>query len=138
MPDFCSSGIWDLKTGVMIDEEELKLPRSIALRLRHWINVTYEKCFTKRDYYYRKSPRLWENMNLDGFSIAQDIKKLHPDWRVIFSFEYPRSRTDVAILEMSQFTGEGEIHYHHLIKNGKYTVTKHRMKKGHFSVTILP
>lgn len=125
MPDFCSSGIWDAKTGVMVDEEELKLPKSILSRLHHWINATYEKCHTK-EYAGKKDPRVWNKMNLEGFAIACDIKRLHPDWVIYFAFEGPRSRVDVVIQEMCWFTGDvghdplRDGTTHHFIRNGKH------------------
>lgn len=134
MPDFCSSGIWDLKTGVMRDEEDFKLPRPLLKRLHSWINVTYEKCHTKR-YAAKKDPRVWGRMNLEGLAIACDIKELHPDWIIYFSFEGPRSRVDVEIQEISYFTGEGDNSVHHLIKYGKASTFRSGGKiepsKGH-------
>lgn len=102
MADFCSSGIWDKKTGIMIDDQKsFRLPKAIKDSLRNWISKTYEKCFTK-DYAPKKDYRLWDKMNLEGFKIACSIKKLYPNVLVYFVFENFESNYNLIDVEISK------------------------------------
>jgi hypothetical protein len=88
MPDFTSSGIWDYKTRIMIDETDksLDLPVSIQKRLRYWNDVLYEKCYTK-NYAERKEKSVWNKLNQEGFLIASEIKELKPELKVFYIHE---------------------------------------------------
>ena len=90
MPDFSSSGVWEARRGgTMIDEDDLKewgIPQSIIEELNYWVNVEYEKGFTK-DYSFKKDPIIWKKINATGLDIATRIKKLFPKWTIKFVYE---------------------------------------------------
>jgi hypothetical protein len=81
MPDFCSSGIWDGTTGVMIDYRDLKLPPKLIKEFEHWVNVMYDRPNYKKNYSGLKKsavmPVYWQ-----GLYLAGEIKNLFPKTEV--------------------------------------------------------
>jgi hypothetical protein len=84
MPDFSSSGIWDLKDGIMIEHEDLKLSRKLSKEFDEWIY--YYDVSHKKDFLGLKKGKA-EKLNTWGRALAKKIKKLHPKLRVEYMGE---------------------------------------------------
>jgi len=86
MPDYSSSGVWDIKNGEELDPvNDLKLPDELVKRLDKWIEVYDEATFNGKEPWEGgadiDSVKL-DAVNCEGMYIAQEIKSLHPDWTV--------------------------------------------------------
>jgi hypothetical protein len=80
MFDFTSSGIWNGKTGVMIDYEDLKkIPPELIQRFEKWINY-FDDSF-KSDYYTLKKGRA-RIANSEGLKLAKELKKIYPKYQI--------------------------------------------------------
>ena len=95
MPDFSSSGIWDLKDGVMVEHEELKLPKKLSKEFEEWINFYDES--HKRDFSGLKKGKA-EKLNTLGRALAKKIKELYPDLRVVYMGEDEKKVFDSEII----------------------------------------
>ena len=90
MPDYCSSGIWnvdpnDHESGYELDPVDLCFPLELIVRL--------DKCIELYDDATFRSKEPWEGgaeidtakldaVNCECMYIAQEIKSIHPDWTV--------------------------------------------------------
>lgn len=75
MADFTSDGIWDMKTGIMISHDELKLPKELCDELYEWMKY-YDTCFTS-DYTTFGFIRL-KKLNKWGREIAVKLRAFLP------------------------------------------------------------
>ena len=85
MPDYCSSGLWDLETGEEIDPVEFCVPLDIIERLDRWIATYDEATFSGKEPWEggaEVDTKKLEFVNSEGINIAQEIKSLNPDWTV--------------------------------------------------------
>ena len=76
MPDFCSSGIWDYRTGVMIDYEDLSISKDLKKAFKDWIEFYDTKCTSKRTYCVLKSKE--QILNKKGRELSCRLKKELP------------------------------------------------------------
>ena len=75
MPEFCSTGLWDLDhKNMMIDFEELKIPKDLIQEIEKWID-DYDFNYDL-DKNYMKDANL---MNEEGMKIARKLKYIFPD-----------------------------------------------------------
>lgn len=77
MPEFSSSGIWDLdKENLMIDWTDLPINEKLEDEFRQWIRF-YDTCW--RDQYSEFIPDKAKELNDRGLTLARKMKKLLPD-----------------------------------------------------------
>jgi len=81
MPDFTSSGIWNDKTGVMIDYEDLPISKQLANEFENWITF-YDDCF-EEDFTTFK-PGKSKEMNEIGMKLAKKLKEELPNYEISF------------------------------------------------------
>jgi len=86
MPDFCSSGLWNGKDGIMIDYEELNLSKQLIKDFSNWINYLYDKGY-KKDYSGLRNNWV-ATVYEEGFRLAKELKKLFPDIKIIYKSEH--------------------------------------------------
>ncbi|MBD3261702.1 MAG: hypothetical protein GF334_08510 [Candidatus Altiarchaeales archaeon] len=77
MPDFSSSGIWELHGGAMLEYKDLGVPSRLKKQLKDWIEFHDSKC-TERPSYLVK-PDMAGELNHKGLELAKKVKKIHPD-----------------------------------------------------------
>jgi hypothetical protein len=82
MPDFTASGIWDLKTGIMHELEDLCLTGELQHEFDGWIRY-YDTCF-KKDYTTFKSNKKSDVLNSWGEKLAKKLKLVFPDVEIHF------------------------------------------------------
>ena len=86
MPDFCSSGIWDYKTGVMVDYEDLSISEELKRAFKDWIEFYDRKCTSKKTYCILKSKE--QILNKKGRELACRLKKELPKTDVYYYADY--------------------------------------------------
>jgi hypothetical protein len=96
MPDFSSSGIWNLKDGIMVEHEELKLPKKLSKEFDEW--VYYYDVSHKRDFSGLKKGKA-DKLNSWGRALAKKIKELHPKLRVEYMGEDEKIVFDSELIE---------------------------------------
>lgn len=80
MADYCSSGLWVLESGGMIEYDGLKkLPKTLIKELELWIRY-YDECWTSD--YSRPKKRKLPKLNSWGRKIACEIKKIYPNMKI--------------------------------------------------------
>lgn len=81
MPDFSSSGLWNLEDeGVMIELDEVPdLPELLKLRIEKWIRLYGELC---PDGDWINDMAKLELLNSETMMIGVQLKKLNPEWHV--------------------------------------------------------
>lgn len=86
MPDFCSSGIWDNKSGIMIEFEDLAISKKLKKDFENWIQYYDDKCTSKKTYCVLKSKE--QILNNKGRELAHKLKKEHINLEVWYLPEY--------------------------------------------------
>jgi len=89
MPDFGSSGLWGLPDGVMIQFEDLKIPKSLIKRFDKWVDFYDLKCHKRPE--YSMIPEQLDICNTEGRKLARIIKDLFPRRHVEYWAEFMRN-----------------------------------------------
>lgn len=85
MADFSSSGIWNKNDSVMVDHEELGLPKELVKEFDAWIEFYNTKCHTPRHYAFK--PEMAEELNNRGRELARKLKRYLPDIKIFYRGE---------------------------------------------------
>ena len=87
MPDYCSSGIWNMNPadGYELDPMELGFPEDLVIRIKNWIKI-YSEAVSEDKEAWEGGSKIdvikFSFVNGEALYIAQEIKKLYPDWTV--------------------------------------------------------
>ena len=87
MPDYCSSGIWNMnpEDGYELDPMELGFPEDLIIRIKNWIKI-YSEAVSEDKEAWEGGSKIdvvkFSFVNGEALYIAQEIKKLYPDWTV--------------------------------------------------------
>ena len=81
-PDFSSSGIWNASDPchVMIDYEDLGLPKKLVKQFVHWIYRMYDDGY-KKDY-SGLTKKAIKPVYEEGLRLSREVKKLFPDLEI--------------------------------------------------------
>jgi len=80
MADFCSSGIWRLDTGGMVDYDKLNLPTELVKEFEEWIEYYDSECTSKITYLVLVKKET--SLHNRGRKLAKKIKLLFPNSRI--------------------------------------------------------
>lgn len=101
MPDISCSGIWKVEegqTGVMIEFENLNIPRDLEKEIEDWIDFYDDNCHESRHFHFK--PEMAGELNRRGKELAKKLKKVLPDIKV-----YYRGEVEGDMLPLEEITG---------------------------------
>ena len=104
MPDYCSSGLWDIETGEELDPVELCMPLDIIEKLDKWIQDYDEATFSGKEPWEGGAEldvNKLEHVNSEGICIAQEIKNMNKDWTVEVWLETHRNGKLDSIIKLA-------------------------------------
>lgn len=82
MPDFCSSGLWNLADGCMLDTEEAGLSDNIKKALDSFVEYYDREATDRPSYRVKKSQE--KRLNHMGRLVAEMVKSERPDLEVMY------------------------------------------------------
>lgn len=86
MFDFCSSGIWNLKNGVMIDYDEINISKELEKNFETWIDETDTEHTDRETYFVKQNSE--DIVNNRGRELARRLKREKPEFTIYYVPEY--------------------------------------------------